>query len=187
MTSPQAAYLALVGLIAIQRLSELRISARHQAHILAAGGYEVAPEQMPWMRALHTLWLVATAVEGLFFASIAPSWLVWSAGVCLLLGQALRWEAIATLGSRWTVTIMILPEAPPQVGGLYGRIRHPNYLGVIFEIAALPLLAGAWVTALVFSLGNGLLLRHRIAREEAALEQSGGYLDAFETRGRFVP
>ena len=82
---------------------------------------------------------------------------------------------------------MILPEAPPQIGGLYGRIRHPNYLGVILEIAALPLLAGAWYTAVVFTLGNGVLLRHRIAQEEAALEQSGGYLDAFEERGRFVP
>ncbi len=82
---------------------------------------------------------------------------------------------------------MILPEAPPQVGGLYRWIRHPNYLGVVLEILALPLLGGAWMTALVFSLANGLLLRHRIGREEAALEQSGGYLDAFENRGRFIP
>ncbi|MAO83128.1 MAG: hypothetical protein CMH50_04485 [Myxococcales bacterium] len=187
MTSEQIAYLVLVGLVALQRLSELRLSAHHQTQILQAGGYEVAPEQMPWMRGLHTLWLVAAAVEGVLLMPSSPHWVVWVAGGALLLGQALRWEAISTLGSRWTVTIMILPEAPPQIGGLYGRIRHPNYLGVILEIAALPLLAGAWYTAVVFTLGNGVLLRHRIAQEEAALEQSGGYLDAFEERGRFVP
>ena len=47
MTSEQIAYLVLVGLVALQRLSELRLSAHHQTQILQAGGYEVAPEQMP--------------------------------------------------------------------------------------------------------------------------------------------
>lgn len=185
--SPLVAYLTLVGLVALQRVSELRLSAVHQAQIVASGGYEVAPEQMPWMRALHSLWLVAAAGEAAFFATETPPWFVLAAAVALLVGQALRWEAISTLGPRWTVTIMILPEAPPQVGGLYRWIRHPNYLGVMLEIAALPLLGGAWVTAIAFSLANGVLLRHRIGREEAALEQSGGYFDAFSNRGRFIP
>jgi len=180
-------YLALVGLISVQRLMELRISARHQAQILADGGYEVAPEQMGWMRALHSLWLVACCLEATFVPRELSTTMIVVAGIALLLGQALRWEAISTLGPRWTVTIMILPEAPPQVGGIYGRIRHPNYLGVVLEIAALPLLAGAWWTAAVFTLGNAFLLRHRIGREETALEQSGGYLEAFEGRGRFIP
>ena len=181
------AYLALVGLVAVQRLMELRISARHQAQILADGGYEVAPEQMGWMRALHSLWLVSCCLEVSLLQREQSMAIITVAGLGLLVGQALRWEAISTLGPRWTVTIMILPEAPPQVGGIYGRIRHPNYLGVVLEIAALPLLAGAWWTAGVFTLGNAILLRHRIGREETALEQSGGYLEAFEGRGRFIP
>lgn len=114
-------------------------------------------------------------------------WLVLLCATALVLGQSLRWAAIETLGSRWTVTIMILPEAPPKAGGLYRYLRHPNYLGVILEIAALPLLGGAWLTALIFTLLNAALLRLRIAREEAALQTAGGYQEALGNRGRFLP
>ncbi|MDE0883561.1 MAG: isoprenylcysteine carboxyl methyltransferase, partial [Myxococcota bacterium] len=48
-------------------------------------------------------------------------------------------------------------------------LRHPNYLGVVLEIAALPLIWGCWRSALFFSLANGLLLKHRIGVEEEAL------------------
>ena len=48
-------------------------------------------------------------------------------------------------------------------------MRHPNYWVVIAEIAVLPLAFGQWEIALVWSVLNALLLRHRIAIESAAL------------------
>ena len=64
-------------------------------------------------------------------------------------------------------------------GGLVGRgpyrfLRHPNYLAVVVEIAAVPLVYGAWWTALGFSVANLLVLRTRVPVEEAALRTAAG-------------
>jgi methyltransferase len=72
-------------------------------------------------------------------------------------------------------------------GGPYRLVRHPNYLAVIAEIAALPLVHTAWITALVFSAANAWLLRVRIAAEEAALSRISGYQAVFADRPRLVP
>jgi methyltransferase len=53
--------------------------------------------------------------------------------------------------------------------GIYRHLRHPNYLGVVLEILAVPLLHSAYSTAIVFSLLNLLLLRVRIRTEDRAL------------------
>jgi len=49
---------------------------------------------------------------------------------------------------------------------------------VVLEIATLPLVHDAWLTAVLFSVANGLLLRTRIRAEEAALRAAGSYRSA---------
>ena len=46
---------------------------------------------------------------------------------------------------------------------------HPNYVAVIVEGIALPLVHTAWITALVFTVLNAALLSTRIKVENAAL------------------
>jgi methyltransferase len=70
-------------------------------------------------------------------------------------------------------------------GGPYRFLRHPNYLAVVLEMAAVPLIHGAWLTAAVFSALNAALLSHRIPAEERAL--GAAYAEAFEGRRRLVP
>jgi methyltransferase len=96
---------------------------------------------------------------------------VLAAGALLILviGQSLRYAAIRTLGWRWTVRIMTLPDAPLIRSGIYRYLRHPNYLGVALEIAAVPLLHTAYLTAVLFTLANACLLAVRIRAEERAL------------------
>ena len=52
--------------------------------------------------------------------------------------------------------------------GPYRYLRHPNYVAVAAEIAAFPMVVGAWRTATGFSLANALVLRHRIGVEDEA-------------------
>ena len=52
--------------------------------------------------------------------------------------------------------IVVLPGAPPVGGGPYRYLRHPNYLAVVVELLAVPLLGGAVVTAALATLGNAL-------------------------------
>jgi methyltransferase len=48
-------------------------------------------------------------------------------------------------------------------------MRHPNYVAVVLEGIALPLVHTGWVTAIVFTVVNAGLLRVRISAENAAM------------------
>ena len=176
----RAVFLALVAVVAMQRLVELRRSARNEASLRRRGAVERAAGQMPWMRAIHALWLVGCVAEVLLVASLPPLWVTVVAGVAFVVGQGLRLSAMRALGRRWTVRVLVLPGAPPVSRGVFRVLRHPNYLGVALEIAALPAVHGAWITAITFSIANGLLMRRRIRAEERALARIGrGYPAAF--------
>lgn len=165
-----AAYIALVLAVAAQRLVEVRISRRHVRELKARGAIEHVPHQVPVMVALHTLWLVACVAEPLLLTRPVVPVVAGTALLLLLTGQLLRWWARRALGPRWTVPIITLPGVPRMATGPFRYLNHPNYLGVVIEIAALPLVHTAWITAGVFTLANALMLTWRIAAEERALQ-----------------
>lgn len=173
-------YLFLVFLVAIQRLAELRVSMRHEKTLKEQGAIEMYPRHFLFMKLLHSLWLVACFVEALTVKTPPPLWvsLLWFIVFCV--GQYLRWQAMKTLGTRWTVRILVLPQRSPVTQGPYRFIRHPNYLGVVLEILSLPLIFGLYFTSLFFTLGNAVILWVRIRAEESALNRDGLYDKAFK-------
>ena len=174
-----------VLLLAGQRLLELRLSRRNERALQAQGASEYGAEQFRWMRLLHSAWFASMLAELFLLKRPFRPRLAGVAAVLTALGQAFRYVAIRTLGSRWTVRIFVLPGSKPVSGGIYRYLRHPNYLGVMLEIAAVPLLHSAYLTSIVFSLANALLLRARIRAEEAALMRAGGYR-LLSGRPRFI-
>lgn len=86
-----------------------------------------------------------------------------------LLGKALKWWAILTLGPSWTFRVIVVPGAPLSAGGPYRFMRHPNYVGVLGELIGAALMTGAWVTGPIVTVGFGLLMLQRIRIEERAL------------------
>jgi methyltransferase len=180
-------YILLLGLVSLQRLWELRKSSRNEKALLSRGGRVLSDGHYGWMKLLHGSWLGACLIESYFVAVPPPMWLVIPALVILAAGQILRILAIQTLGERWTTRIVVLPGHPPVQKGIYNKIRHPNYLGVILEITSLPLVYGCFVTAIVYSLANALLLKVRISAEEQALSEFCQYQDGFKDLSAFVP
>jgi methyltransferase len=174
-----AIFLALVAAVAAQRLGELWHSRRNERRLLARGGREYAPEQLRWMTALHGAWLLAMPLEVLLLERSTSVALSSAALLLWLCGQALRYAAIWGLGDRWCIRVITVPGEPVRTGGIYRFMRHPNYVGVVIEIAALPLVHGAWLTALVASVLNGVLLAFRIAAEQRALALDQDYVEAF--------
>jgi methyltransferase len=83
--------------------------------------------------------------------------------------QALRWWCIAALGPRWNTRVIVVPGLPLVDRGPYRWLRHPNYLAVVAEGAALPLVHTAWATALAFTAANAAVLAVRVRVENAAL------------------
>lgn len=157
-----------VTLIALQRLMELRFSRGHEISLRAKGAYERGAGHYPLIAILHAAWLLVTLLEGwLRGAELSPLWPLWVA--LFWGGQALRYWAILSLGERWTTRVMVLPGAPLVRSGPYKFLPHPNYLAVVMEIFAAPLMFGAWITAGVFTLLNAGVLLVRIQAEERAL------------------
>lgn len=185
MVSSLAFYLALLGVVAIERMVELGVSRRHAALALARGGIESGAGHFPVMAATHALFLVSCAIEPLLLDRAFPGPLGYVALGGVFAAQGLRWWAALTLGERWNVRIIVVPGEAPVETGPYRFLRHPNYLAVIAEVIALPLVHGAYLTAVVFTVANMALLAARIPAEEQAL--GAPYAKRFDTRPRLVP
>jgi methyltransferase len=154
----------ILALVVIQRLAELALASRNTRRLLARGGREIGRDHYPLFILLHASWLVAIALATP--PRTQPSWPL--IGVFAVL-QLLRVWVIATLGPYWTTRVITLDDAPIVRSGLYRYVRHPNYWVVTGEIAILPLAFHDWAVAVVWSILNALLLRHRIRVETAAL------------------
>jgi methyltransferase len=169
VVTSELAYSAFLALVAAERLHELRLSARNAAAALARGGIEAGREHFGMMRALHAGFLVACALEVVLLQRPLDVRLAAPMLALALAAQALRYWAIATLGPRWNVRVIVMPGEPVVTTGPYRWLRHPNYLAVVVEGFAIPLIHGAWWTAGIFSVLNAFLLRARIRVEERAL------------------
>jgi methyltransferase len=181
------AFTMFVLAVALQRLFEVRRSQGHERWLRAQGAVERASWQVPVMAVMHVTWLVAMCAEvWLLMPPFRPA-LAAVALATFACGQILRLLAMHALGSRWTIRILTLPLEPPVTTGIYRYLRHPNYLGVILEIAALPLVHGAVWTAAIVSVANAVLLAFRITAEEHALATDNGYAVLFGARPRFLP
>jgi methyltransferase len=170
------AFTALVALTGGERVVELLISKRNAARAFARGAIESGRGHFPAMVTLHT---------GLLVGALAEVWLLerpfipglgWPMLALTLLCQAGRYWTIASLGPQWNTRVIVVPGLPLQRRGPYRWtwLRHPNYLIVVVEGFALPLVHTAWTTALAFTVLNMiLLLGFRIPAENRALRASG--------------
>ena len=135
------------------------------------GGIEFGARHYPAMVALHTGLLVGCLVEpAALHRPFLPA-LGWPMIVIVLAAQGLRWWCIATLGHQWNTRVVVIPDAPRVTAGPYRILSHPNYVAVVVEGIALPLVHTAWITASVFTVANAMLLRTRIKVENAALAE----------------
>ena len=162
-----------VGLVALQRLLELSYSRQNERRLRARGAVERGARHYPVMVTIHTLWLASTLAEGLQRGPEIPAWWPLPLAVFLLV-QPLRYWAIRSLGENWNTRVLIVPGAKLVKRGPYRYFPHPNYVVVVVEVLTFPLIFGAWITAIVFSLLNAALLFIRIRTENRALRELAG-------------
>ncbi|RIJ76508.1 hypothetical protein D1871_11590 [Nakamurella silvestris] len=167
--TPLGWYLVLVGAVGLERLAELVVSQRNLRWSFDRGGVERAPGHYPAMVVLHLALLLGCVVEPLVADRPFVPALGWTMFAMVLAGQSLRWWCISTLGRRWNTRIVTVPGLPLVTAGPYRWLHHPNYVAVVVEGIALPLVHSNWCTALVFTLLNAWLLTVRIRAENVAL------------------
>jgi methyltransferase len=165
-------YALLVVGVALIRLVELSVAQRNLRWARERGGVETGAGHYPVMVALHTALLVGCLVE--VFAADRPFLpaLGWPMLALLVAAHALRWWCIRTLGPQWNTRVVRVPGMPLVTGGPYRRLNHPNYVAVVVEGFALPLVHTAWITAIAFTVLNALLLRVRLRVETQALAEA---------------
>ena len=166
------AYVVLVLLVCCERVAELVVSKRNAAWSVAHGGVERGRGHYLPMVVLHTGLLLGAVIEVLVAGRPFIGWLGWPMLVVVLLTQALRWWCIRTLGPRWNTRVIVVPGLSRVTGGPYRWLPHPNYVAVVVEGVALPLVHTAWVTAVAFTVLNAVLLKVRIGVENAALSDA---------------
>ncbi|MFF0703685.1 isoprenylcysteine carboxyl methyltransferase family protein [Streptomyces tendae] len=164
-------YALLVLAVAAERLAELVVARRNAAWTLARAGVEHGRGHYPVMVALHTGLLACCLLEPLLADRPFLPALGWPMLALALLAQALRWWCIATLGPYWNTRVIVVLGSRLIGAGPYRFLRHPNYVAVVVEVAALPLVHSAWLTAAVFTAANAMLLTVRLRCENTALAQ----------------
>jgi len=165
-----AAFTAItaLGLVLLMMLAELRVSLAHERELFRAGAIEAPDPVYSTMRWAYPGTFVAMAIEGLVTAS-PPGFFTIGGVVVFAAGKALKVWAIASLGTRWTYRVLVIPRAPLVTRGPYRFMRHPNYIGVVGELVGMALLVQAPFTGVLSIIGFGHLLRRRIRTEEQAL------------------
>lgn len=182
----------------IQRLAELVLSKRNQ-NFLKADGFSPKEENQALgvMILLHTVWFFGTLVEPLLIPRAQSGEVVYSAAAVFILAQILRVWTMQSLGRHWNIAVWA-PEGPSNLkykdtrvdfvsAGPYKFIRHPNYLVVMVEFLALPMMGGAYFTAAVCSILNIVVLWRRIQLEEKYLFSRIGYRETMGRKARFIP
>lgn len=187
MTPGTMAYLALVGLAILLATGERLYARSNEKRILAAGGEEFAPAVFRWMAPVYLLHLPACVAEHLLLPRRPAPILAAALAILFLLAKGLKLWAISHLREAWTMKVILPRHLRVVTGGPYRYLRHPNYLAVIVELAALPLAGGAIFTALAVAVSFLPLLVLRIRTEEAALLARPGYAEAMGGKRRLIP
>ena len=162
-------YYLLIVAVGVERLIELVVSKRHARWALERGGVEHGRGHYPFMVAVHTGLLLGCFFEVWYLKPPFIPSLGWTMLALVLASQALRWWCVATLGQRWNTLVIVVPGMPLVDKGPYRWLKHPNYVAVVVEGIALPLVHSAWITALAFTAVNAVVLAVRIRVENRAL------------------
>jgi methyltransferase len=163
-------FTALVGAVGLERLAELVVSKRHAAWAFSRGGVEHGRGHYAVMVVLHSALLVGAVAEVWLLGRPFLPALGWPMLALVVMSQALRWWCILTLGRQWNTRVIVVPGLPLVGRGPYRVLRHPNYVAVVVEGFALPMVHTAWVTAALFTVLNAALLTVRIRAEDRALQ-----------------
>ncbi len=180
-----ALFVVLLLATGLMRLGELVVSVRRMRE--RPGDVVSEPWLFPLMALLHGGLVFAPIAEVVWLdRPVVPALLVASIGI-LVLATVLRVWTLRTIGYAWNVRVVEPPSDAIATTGPYAYIRHPNYLVVILEILALPLVHTAVVSCIALTALNAFVLFHRIRTEEAVLSKNPSWSAAFADKARLVP
>ncbi len=153
----------IYAFVILQRILELFWSHRNTSQLKKLGAEEFFASHYKWIVFFHLTWLV---ILGL---AIHPEVSINTIALLIfVILQFCRMWVLLTLGARWTTRILRFPNENPIDQGPYRWLRHPNYIIVVGEIFVVPLIFYLWQLSLGGTIVHGLLITHRIKKENEA-------------------
>jgi methyltransferase len=147
---------------------EAMISRRNERLLRAHGAFEPRDDVYRSMQWAYPSAFLAMGIEGALHDHLGRSLLLWG-GAVFICAKALKFWAMASLGTRWTFRVLVPPDATLVTSGPYAHLRHPNYVAVIGELVGVALMLSAAVSGIAAVACFLWLIRARIAVEERAL------------------
>lgn len=175
-------YPAILLILIIESLAEVMISRRNSLNLIQRGAMEIAPVILPLMTAIYLLKYTGSFAEYVLRAPAIPLWWFILFGGLVLAAKFLKFWAISALGPLWTMRVLIVPGTTVVKTGPYRWVRHPNYVAVMTEVIAIPLLGKAYLTAITVTTLFSIVLYFRIRAEENALLVHTDYAESMLQR-----
>lgn len=160
-------FIVFVSFVILLRLGELVLARRNEKWLLRHGAVEYGQKHYRYIVALHVLFFVSLITEYVFTSTG-----YYSIPLMVLYFLLLAFKAwvIFSLGKFWNTKIFHISGYPLVKKGPYKFLKHPNYIVVIGEIALIPLIFHLYITSIVFSILNGVMLYVRIREENKVLK-----------------
>jgi len=155
-------FILFICFVIFQRLLELVIAKKNEKWARAQGAVEYGQRHYPFIVLLHTMFIISLIVEYLYRGGNFSFIFLIIFFVLILL----KVWTISSLGKYWNTKILRVPGSIFVKTGPYKLFRHPNYFIVICEIIIIPLVYNLYLTAIIFTLLNAVILFVRIKEEE---------------------
>lgn len=158
-----------IALLVSQRFLELLLAKRNEQIVKSKGALEFDRDGYKYIVVTHVAFLMSLVLEKFSLQrELNKFWVVFL--LIFLIAQILRYWAILSLGVYWNTKVLVVPGSQRVSTGPYKYLKHPNYIAVILEIAVIPLIFSCYLTSILFSIVNLILIRRRIEIEENALD-----------------
>jgi protein-S-isoprenylcysteine O-methyltransferase Ste14 len=137
------------------------------------------------------LWIMITiGFTGAFLLSKPIS--LFCAGIgfpVIIIGLIIRWISIIQLGNSFTVDVAITDSAELKTNGIYKKIRHPSYLGMLLVVAGFSATLSSLNSFLVLVIPVLIAVIYRITVEEKVLviEFGDNYLEYRNRTKKLIP
>lgn len=161
-------FILFISFLIFLRIEELLLSNRNGKWLRENGAVEYGSKHYPFIVALHVLFFLSLIFEYTVQQNHSFSILLLFFYFLLL---AFKIWIIASLGKFWNTRIFRVLTMPLVKRGPYKYFKHPNYAVVIAEIAVIPMIFNLYITAIVFTLLNLVVLFVRIKEENKVLQQ----------------
>ena len=147
---------------------------------------------------IHALWIlitlaitsaVATSSVPVGRMGMSPASIRAVAAAFLIVGLAVRWWAVITLGKFFTVDVATHRDHMLVDTGPFRLVRHPSYTGLLAAFFGFALSFGSWISLALMMTPILVAFAYRMRVEEAALRHAlGPAYDAYCARTkRLIP